>query len=66
MECPYCNAKEEKCVPGVVYLNAESYGGGWKNFNCKSCGKTVHAHASVEVRIYNALKTDRESDFFNG
>lgn len=66
MRCPYCNASEEECVPDVVYLNAQSYGSGWKNFSCKSCGKTVYAHADVSVRIVEPSKTDADSDFFNG
>ena len=65
MKCPYCNVDEHCCVPNVVYLNAESYGGGIKSFRCKSCNQIVSACIIVRVGVADAhtVPEGTESDF---
>jgi len=63
MNCPYCDATEGNCVPDVVYINAESCGGGIRKFNCKKCGKVVRAAIAVRVFVLNEQKTDEPSDW---
>lgn len=63
MKCPYCNAHEAECVPDVVYKHAESYGGGLRHFECKTCGKVIEAGVRVIVAIDEGCKTDKGSDW---
>lgn len=63
MKCPYCKVQREKCVPTVVYHHAESYGGGVRNFHCLICHRVIEATVAVVIKISNAQKTNRASDW---
>jgi len=61
MKCPYC--KKEDCIPGVVYLHTDNYGGGVKHFKCNHCSNVIRAMCEREVNIFDLTKTDHESDW---
>jgi len=63
LNCPYCNAKEDNCVPDVVYRHAENYGGGMSNFRCLTCKKVIRASVNVCISIKFPEKTNEKSDW---
>jgi len=63
MNCPYCTAREEFCVPNAVYKSAEDYGGGTIVFECMNCGKNIKARSSVIVELYYEEKTNEKPNY---
>ena len=63
MKCPYCSCEESDCVLDIVYLHAEGYGGGLRQFPCKSYNQIVKAEVSVRIIVAHAVQTMEESDW---
>ena len=62
MNCPYCGADTNECLPDVLYINCEDYGSKLYYVACQKCDNVLEVYAVRTVQIKAICKSDKSRD----